>query len=76
MGSGTNIEEAFSVTAGDLLRAAGGDGSIAFGLSSISSGGSLTLALGDGNTSGGTVAIDGGNGSMASGGSIIISFRL
>ncbi len=37
-----------------------------------SSGGSLTLASGDGNTSGGAVTIDGGGGSTALGGSITI----
>ena len=59
--------------AGDSLGAAGGDGSIVSGLSSTSSGGSMTLASRDGNTSGGTVAINGGNGNMASGSSITFS---
>ncbi len=51
--------------AGNSLGAAGGDASIVSGLSSISSGRILTLALGDGNTSGGAVTIDGGDGSTA-----------
>ncbi len=38
-----------------------------------SSSGSLTLALGDGNTSRGAVTINGGDGSMALGGSITTS---
>ena len=46
------------------------------GLSSTSSCRSLTLALGNGNTSRGTVAIDGGDGSMALGGFITISLSL
>ncbi len=43
------------------------------GRTSTSSGGSLTLASGDGNTSRGAVAIDGIDGSTALGGSITIS---
>ena len=73
VGSGTNIGGAFNVPAGNLLGAAGGDASIVSGLSSTSSGGSLTLASGDGNTSRGAVTINGGNCSTASGGSITIS---
>ena len=41
---------------------------IASGSSSTSSGGSLALASGDGNTSGGAVTIEGGDGSTATGG--------
>ena len=73
VGSITTIDGAFSVTAGDSSRAAGGDVSIASGSSSTSSGGSLALASGDGNTSEGAVTIEGGDGSTATGGSITIS---
>ncbi len=61
------------MTAGDLSGAAQGDVPIVSGSSLTSSGGSLTLALGDGNTIGVTVAINGGNGSMALGSSITFS---
>ena len=73
VGSDTVIGGALSVTAGDLVGAAGGDASIVSGSSSTSSGGSLTLALGDGSTSRGSVTNDGGDGNTASGGSITIS---
>jgi hypothetical protein len=46
---------------------------IASGSSSTSSGGSLALASGDGNTSGGAVTIEGGDGSTATGGSVAYS---
>ncbi len=59
--------------AGDLSGAAGGDASIISGSSATSTDGILTLALGDGHTSRGAVTIDGGDGSMALGGSITIS---
>ncbi len=73
VGSDTNIGWALSVMADNISGAAGFFPSTVSGLSSTSSGKSLTLASGDGNTSGGAVTIDGGNGSTASGGSITIS---
>jgi hypothetical protein len=76
VGSGTNIGGAFSVMAGNLSGAAGGDTSIVSGSLLTSSGRNLTLALGDGNTSGGAVTIDGGDCSMASDGSITISLGI
>jgi hypothetical protein len=76
VGSGTDIGGAFSVMAGNLLGASGGDASIVSGLSATSSSEILTLALGDGHTSRGAVTIDNGDGSTASGGSITISLGI
>jgi hypothetical protein len=58
VGFSTDIRGAFSVMAGNLLGAAGGDGLIIPGSSATRSGGSLTLALGDANTSGGAMTIN------------------
>ncbi len=62
--------------ASNLLGVAGGDASIVSELSLTSSGGSLTLASGDGNISGGAVTIDGVNGTIAPGGFITISLGI
>jgi hypothetical protein len=69
VGFGTNIGEAFNEMAGNLLGAAGEDVSTVSRSPSTSS---LTLTLGEGNTSRGAVTIDGSDGSMALGNSIPI----
>jgi hypothetical protein len=68
-GSGTNIGVVFNKMAGNLLGAAGGDASTVSGPPSTSS---LTLTLGEDDTSGGAVTTDGSDGSMPSGNSIPI----
>jgi hypothetical protein len=65
--SGTDIGGAFDMMTGDLMGVAGGNVSIVSGSPSTSS---LTLTLGEGDTSGEAVTINGNDCSMALGDSI------